>query len=166
MINPFQATIDHPYHLSIGAILRNETDKICCHYFGPSAAREHKKYNQYENFYLLMRETIEPGESVEQCLHRGLMEEFGARAELKTYVGSIISQYPIDEKIVEKTTAYFLCDLISFDQTKRRENDPEGGSKICWVSAVDLIAKMKEQGKRLKNTAFDESVVVERAMEF
>lgn len=90
MNNYFIGTKENPYHLSIGGVLKNAEGKICCHYFDHIS---HPAFGAYDNFYLLMRETIEPGESIEQCLHRGLSEEFGATAELKSYLGSIVSHF-------------------------------------------------------------------------
>lgn len=160
--NYFQGTTEHPYHISIGAIVRNTEGKICCHYFDSLTIRG----KVLENFYLLMRETIEPNESIEICLARGLMEEFGMKAELKSYIGSIVSSVQIRDTdiFIEKTTLYFLCDFISLDETLRRKEDAEAESVITWVEAHDLISKMKEQGIRMNRSDADESSILERVL--
>ena len=76
--NYFQSSQEFPFHISVGAVLRNKQGEIACHYFdtfshlGESA----------EDFYILMRETIEPNETIEKALARGLKEEFGAEAQI------------------------------------------------------------------------------------
>lgn len=118
----------------------------------------------FDNFYLLMRETIEPNESIEQCLTRGIREEFGAQVNLNSFLGSIVSRFKIPKTDItmEKTTLYFLCDFISIDPSKRSTNDPESVSEIRWMKPQDLIVKMKEQGKRSGREDIDESKVLER----
>lgn len=163
MQNPFQGTPSSPYHISIGAVVRNAEGKICCHYFDFFT---HEKMGTFTDFVLLMRETIEPGESIEGCLARGMMEEFGMKAEMKSFVGSIVSKFNIanTDILVEKTTLYFLCDFVSIDESLRHADDLESKSEICWMDPQELIAKMKEQGARLGREDVDESVVVERAV--
>ena len=58
-----------------------------------------------------MRETMHPHETIETAIKRGLMEEFGAKGEIKSYIGSIKSTFPLHggETMVEKTTLYFSC---------------------------------------------------------
>lgn len=162
-INYFQGTKDHPYHLSVGAVVMNDKNEVCCHYFDKAPGAVFK-YGNLEKFYLLMRETIEPNESIEECLARGLQEEFGMKANLKTYIGSLDSHWMTKEGNVkiEKTTLYFLCTPISFNANDRREDDPEKSSVITWIPIFELIAKMKEQGNRLDNSTLDESEILER----
>lgn len=157
--NYFQGTVESPYHISIGAVARNKEGKICCHYFETFS---HKEVGRGDDFYILMRETMEPNETLEQTLTRGLMEEFGVEATLYKYLGSIVSHFPKKDVTVEKTTLYFLCDVLSFDETKRRANDEESTSKIMWLPPEELIIKMKEQGQRLHREDLDESSILER----
>ena len=139
--------------------MQNEEGKICCHYHKQFI---HPAMGEFNDFYLLMRETIEPNESIEKCLSRGLMEEFGIEGTLKSYLGSIVANFSHRNMEVEKTTLYFLCNLISFDLSRRKAEDPEAGSEIVWMDLEELIQKMKEQGKRLNREDVDESKVLER----
>lgn len=154
MKNYFQGTEESPAHISVGAVLRNNAGEIACHYFD--------NFNLFKDFYLLMRETIEPNESIETCLMRGLQEEFGAVATLNRYVGSIVSHFPINDVMIQKTTLYFLCDLVSIEESSRAEGDPEAGSEIRWVNPEAIIPKLKEQGIRLGREDLDESSILER----
>lgn len=161
--NYFAASKDHPYHVSIGAVMRNAEGKICCHHFDKLDV---KSIGVFEDLYLLMRETIEPGESIEQCLHRGLMEEFGATAKLITYIGSKQDRFKIKDTDVEveKTTLYFLCDCISQDELKRKEGDEEASSEIRWMDPAELAGFMKAQCVKYGREDADESVIVERVL--
>ena len=100
--NYFKGSKENPYHLSVGAVVFNEENKICCHYFKRATLR--KVFENFTDFYILMRETMEMGESIEQALHRGLMEEFGIIGDIITYLGSIKGSYPLGEVSIEKTT--------------------------------------------------------------
>lgn len=161
MKNYFQGTVENPYHISIGAIVKNSEGKIACHYFETIT---YKSIGTMENIFLLMRETIEINETIESCLARGLLEEFGMKADLKSYVGSIVSKFPIrgTDVFVEKTTLYFLCDFVSIDESLRKPFDIEATSRIQWLSADDLIMRMKEQTQRYQREDGDESSVLER----
>lgn len=165
MPNHFQSTKEYPFHISIGAIVINSEGKVCCHFFESIAIPD---FDNFKNFYILMRETIEPNETIEECLSRGLQEEFGVVASIRHYVGSIVSRFPLTKNgpEVEKTTLYFLCDLISFDENMRNKNDPESGSEIVWIEPSLLISKMKEQALRLKREDADESKILEGLLRF
>ncbi len=158
MSNHFQATSENPFHVSIGGILRNEEGKIAAHYFEHFS---HPAFGDIQDFYILMRETIEPGESIEEALMRGFMEEFGATADLVSYRGAIVSRFPKRDVLVEKTTLYFLCDLVDIDESRRAENDLEAASEIRWIDARELAILMKEQFKRIGREDLDESKILE-----
>lgn len=163
MKNYFKGTGESPFHISIGAVLRNKEGDICCHYFKRFS---HKSIGTFDDFYLLMRETIEPNETIEVCLERGLMEEFGATGNINCFLGSIVSDIPIvgSNVVIEKTTLYFLSDFVSIDEKKRKKDDPESVSEIQWLKPMVLIDKMKEQGIRFKRRDVDESVIIERLL--
>jgi ADP-ribose pyrophosphatase YjhB (NUDIX family) len=161
--NHFQGTPESPYHISIGGVVRNERGEVCCHYFDKVTLAN---IATFEDMVLLMRESLEPGESIETCLARGLMEEFGIKAELKSYLGSIVSRFPIPkhDHLIEKTTLYFLCDFVSIDESLRKQDDVEAKSRILWLQPSELIVRMKEQGKRLNREDADESAIIERLL--
>lgn len=159
--NYFQGTVENPYHISIGAVVVNDKKEVCCHYFRKFS---HPGVGTFEDFYILMRETLEPGETIETCLARGLKEEFGIEASLHHFLGSIVSRFFVSgsDAVIEKTTLYFLCDLVTFNEDMRASDDHESESEICWLPKEQLIAVMKEQGKRLGREDADESAILER----
>jgi ADP-ribose pyrophosphatase YjhB (NUDIX family) len=166
MQNYFQGNSKHPQHISVGVVLINDKNEICCHHFDSQKSdfEGYWKDQGLENFYILMRETIEPGETLEKALHRGLMEEFGTEAELVDYIGSIQSYFKSKGVEIEKTTLYFICKLINQDLGKRSTGDVEFESQIEWQTADFLISKMKEQSLKYGRTDIDESSILERLL--
>jgi hypothetical protein len=162
MDNYFVGHSKHPRHLSSGAVLTNEKGEICVHHFdNPELLRGLWTEAGIVDFYLLMRETPNPNETLEHALHRGLMEEFGAKATIEDYLGSIKSNFKHKDVVVEKTTIYFLCKLVSQDETLRK-GDIESKTKLEWHTPQFLIPKMKEQAVRYGRTDVDESSILEK----
>ncbi len=158
-INHFRATKENPFHISIGGLVYNEAGKILVHHF------KNKKMglSTFENLYLLLRETMEPNESIEQTLHRGLLEEFGATGETVRFLGSLQSRYPLDGTWVEKTTLYFLVKYTGHDELKRQEGSSESESALEWIAPKELLVLLKKQATI--NVSLDESVIVKRFLE-
>lgn len=153
----FQASEKQPYHLSIGAVLFNEEGKVACHYF--------KEIFGHKDVYILMRESMEDEETPLTTLHRGLKEEFGARAEPIAFLGCL-SGYLQDPRLsFEKTTLYIACRLIEWNPEARDPNDPEASSTILWLKPEELIALMQKQGERFAGRVdADESEMVRRGV--
>lgn len=158
----FQGNSQHPQHISVGGILVNEKGEVCCHHFFTKDIKGYWTEEGLDDFYTLMRETINPGESLESALHRGLMEEFGAVGEIIDYVGSIKSHFKHKDVEVEKTTLYFLCKLINQDLSKRSGEDIESKSAIEWQKPEFLIPLMKNQTLKYGRTDVDESSILEK----
>lgn len=162
-MNYFQGNHRHPQHISVGAILINDKKEICCHHFYTKDLQGYWAEQGLDDFYILMRETIEPHETLESALHRGLMEEFGATAELVDYIGSIQGHFEHRGIIIQKTTLYFLCTMLTQDASKRTGRDIEENSLVEWHPADFLSLRMREQGKKFKRTDVDESSILERS---
>jgi 8-oxo-dGTP pyrophosphatase MutT (NUDIX family) len=154
MENYFIGTPEHPYHLSAGAVVINEEDKVCCHHYEPGNDHPFGE----ESLYVLMRESLEPNERLEDAVARGLMEEFGITATIKGFLGSIQSEFEREEATIQKTTLYFLCSLVSQDLAKRND-DLENRSKVEWKEVSFLIDAMPRQSRR---TDLNESAVLQR----
>jgi ADP-ribose pyrophosphatase YjhB (NUDIX family) len=164
MQNYFQGNREHPKHLSVGAVLLNERAEVCCHHFTKADLKGYWSDLGINDFYILMRETLEPNKPLEHALHRGLLEEFGAKAELLDYIGSIKSHFKDKGVEVEKTTVYFRCKLVSQDLSLRDTSDIEGKSQIEWQTKEFLTSKMKEQARKYHRTDIDESEILEKLM--
>ena len=162
MQNYFQGNSRHPQHFSVGAILINDKNEVCCHHLIDDQLKGYWPDLGINDLYILMRETIDPGENLDSSVKRGLMEEFGAEAEIIDYLGSIKSHFKDKDVEIEKTTVYFVCKLISQDLFKRSDEDIEGKSNIEWQTANFLIPKMKEQSKKYGRTDINESEILKR----
>lgn len=159
-MNLFKHSKEQPFHLSIGALITNEAGEICTHYIkGPWG-------DGIEDTYILMRETPEVGESPEQVVHRGLMEEFGMTGSIVRYLGSIQATFPRFEKIIEKTTLYFQVRCETIDPSKRSLEDEEYSLETRWVAPEKLVELMDAQQKRYKRTDLSESKIVRTYLEF
>lgn len=158
----FQGHALHPQHISVGGILVNKKGEVCCHHFHTKGLRGYWADEKLDDFYLLMRETIEPNETLEHALQRGLQEEFGAVGEFVDYVGSIKSSFKHKGVEIEKTTLYFLCTLVSQDLSKRAVGDDETQSVVEWQTPDYLIPRMKAQAIKFGRTDVDESGILER----
>jgi hypothetical protein len=158
MTNYFKGVGSKPYHLSVGAVLMNNEHEIACHHFIEVRGRN--------DIYTLMRETMEPNGTIDEALDRGLMEEFGAKARLVTYIGSSISSFKRGEKDIQKTTLYFLFELDEMKVEWRKPDDEEKDSKVAWRSAGFLTKQMAAQGAKYNMPDIDESEIVKRALNF
>lgn len=157
--NVYSATKKYPFHLSVGAVITRADGKVLCHYFDtlPDPLGHH------DDVYILMRETVESGESMEQALIRGAAEEFGAAIRVDHILEAKIDQIRDDAKefVWDKTTLYFACSLIELDVRERDEDDFESSSDIQWQDPAFLIAHMKKQGTRTGRGDLDESRILE-----
>ncbi len=158
----FQGNYLHPQHVSVGAVLVNKNGEVCAHHFLTKDLKGYWSEEGIDDFFILMRETVEPGESLEATLHRGLQEEFGATGEIVDYLGSIQSHFKHRNVEIEKTTLYFLVRLLDQDLARRGNEDIENKSTIEWQTPEFLIPRMKEQAKKFGRTDIDESSILER----
>lgn len=119
---------------------------------------EHKeKMENISEVYILMRESLENGETLEQGIERGLQEEFGMKGDIQKYLGSI--QIDIPQEGFEKTTLYFQVTLTHEGQ--RPADDAESYTTLEWMDPGILIKKMKEQGEKSTRGDLDESKIIE-----
>lgn len=161
MTNLVQGSKEYPYHISVGAVLVNSEGRVCVHHFGKV---EHAG-RVAENVYILMRETPEGNESPTETLARGLREEFGVTATVQHYIGSLTCNPRLPDN-QEKTTLYFLCDVIGQDVSRRENTDIEFESTLEWHDVDFLITRMQQQLKETGYEDIDESKILERAKQY
>lgn len=160
MENYYQGTTKYPAHLSVGAVLLNDKQEVCTLHFNTISLPQ---YAHLSDFNILMRETIELGETLEQALARGLKEEFGAEGTIEAYLGSRKTIFEKEGVQVEKTTLFFLVQCKTFDPKKSQRDDVESEAEIVWVPFPTLKAKMRAQFERLHEEDINEAEMLERA---
>jgi ADP-ribose pyrophosphatase YjhB (NUDIX family) len=155
---------DNPFYESFGAVLTNDSGKICAHHFTNDT--NFSDPLPVDELYILMRETVEVGESLTTALKRGLSEEFGATGKVNTYLGSIKSHFDNQDGVsVEKTTCYFHVRCTHFDPQSRDEDDPESISEIVWLDPKQLIKKMESQSADTDRTDLNDTKIVKRYLQ-
>jgi len=162
MASLFEHTEAQPFHISVGAVLVNDEGKILAHKLLAEKAKPEFRYKLggLEEAYILMRETIENGESLEVAVARGLQEEFGAEGAIEKYLGSL--QFEVEG--FEKTELFFLVKLTALGE--RLAGDAESYSELVWETPQFLIERMKEQGKRADRRDLDESKIIEAYLKY
>lgn len=154
----FSWMVGLPYHLSVGAVVTNSNGEVLVHHW------KNLPDLQNNEVFLLMRETPEENETLEQAVERGLAEEFGIKAEIKDYLGSIISNFHHGRtnESIEKTTTYFLCTNPIELPEGRTGDGVEISSKLEWHNPRDMIEISKAQAKACNSADLDESKMLLR----
>lgn len=157
----FQHSEGNPYHISVGAVLVNAKGEICVHHYTKENVPEQYGANMggLSEVRILMRESLENGETLEEAVSRGLVEEFGAEGELIRYLGSLRVNIKGRLRTFEKTTLYFQVRCTKLGD--RPVDDDESFSTLEWVSPALLIERMREQGKEATREDLDESKIIE-----
>lgn len=145
MDNLFAWSEDNRQHLSVGAVILNDKQEVLVH-----------KLERIGNKFFLPKKTHSNNLTLEQTLDR-VENEVGYRIKPIKYLGSRQSTFPSENGIpVEKTTLYFLCQIIQ--QTQRDPNDRDNDSELLWVEKTKLISTMQEQGRDAND--LDESIIL------
>ena len=151
--------------MSVGAVIFDKNfEKVLCHHVA--------EVGHVKNIYLLMRESIEPGETFETALHRGVLEEFGAKVEIVDFLGSLEATDKwfgeIDNVVdVQKTTIYFLSKIISQDDSMRIDDGTaESKSTLVWLDLNELAKKMNKQFKEYGINNLNEEIILKRVKKY
>lgn len=157
----FQHSEEQPYHISVGVVLVNIDGNICVHHYTKEnvPARYQASLGGLSETRILMRESLENNETLEQACLRGIFEEFGAEGEIRRYLGAIQVDVNATLRTFEKTTLYFHVQCTKLGE--RPLDDEESFSTLQWVEPHTLIGYMKEQGARATRPDLDESKIIE-----
>jgi ADP-ribose pyrophosphatase YjhB (NUDIX family) len=158
MTSIYQHTAENPFHISVGAVLVNGEGAVCVHTFPVSDLAEDLRATlSVDRLHILMRESLEEGETLSEAVLRGLQEEFGATGTIKRYLGSLCGRAFSPKGSFEKTTLYFLVEL---DQMGERPDDLESSSELRWIEPELLIEQMRAQRSDVRDD-LDESKIIE-----
>ena len=158
MTKLFQHSPENRFHISVGAVLVREDGKICVHKMtkDKTPARYTRAFESGEEIFILMRESLENQETLEDAVLRGIKEEFGATGAIRRYLGSLVSEVRLHEYPFEKTTLYFE---VSLKELGPRLEDEESYTDLEWHHAEELIRLMKAQASGVAD--LDESKIIE-----
>src|SRR3989338_3873893 len=140
MTNLFKHKEGAPFHISVGAILVNNEGKILTHKRTTDTTPKEFLHTMggLPETYTIMRESLEDAETLEEAVHRGLKEEFGAEGEIRKYLGAIfIPELRAKTRAFEKTTLYFEVALTR--QGERLMDDVESHTALEWNDPKFLI---------------------------
>lgn len=166
MKNFLNQSVESPTHISVAALLRNKEGEFLCHFFKKEDLPDESEGKS--DLYLLMRESLHLGESLESAVMRGLMEEYGAEGNIVDFLGTIVSHFPSSDNStvsIEKTVLYFLVEFISIDETKREVGAVESRSQLLWLEPEDLLEKNITQAARYSRTDIDDSKIIRNYIE-
>jgi ADP-ribose pyrophosphatase YjhB (NUDIX family) len=166
MTKIFQHSENSPFHISVGAVLVNDKGHILVHKTDSTNIPKELAHllGGLDEAYILMRESLENDETLEQCVARGLREEFGAKGDLLKYLGAISTPVAARTRTFEKTTLYFLVQLTS--QGPRPMDDEESFTELVWMEPGELIVAMKRQGAQAQREDLDESKIIEAYVKY
>lgn len=161
MTHLFQHSKESPFHISVGVVLINEQGEVCVHKHTRenTPAESLDVLGSLSEVYILMRESLENGETLEDAVHRGIQEEFGAEGDILRYLGAIRCDIQPKTYAFEKVTLYFLMQLTALHE--RPQEDEEAHSVLEWHTPEFLIEKMREQGTATGRGDLDESKIIE-----
>lgn len=161
MKNFLNQSVESPTHISVAAVLRNNDGNVLCHFFKKEDLPDESEGKS--DLYLLMRESLHLGESLESAVARGLMEEYGAEGNIIDFLGTIVSHFPSSDNpavTIEKTVLYFLVDFASIDKSKREAGAVESRSQLHWLKPEDLLEKNLTQAALYSRTDIDDSKII------
>lgn len=166
MSSIFQHSAESPFHISVGAVVVSPEGKILTHHYQRSTIPQEYIGNLggLEEAYILMRESLEEGETLEQAVARGIAEEFGVEGELRKYLGSIRIDIEAELGDFEKTTLYF--EVTQTKMHERPADDEESFSELVWMEPTALIERMRYQGTHATRTDLDESKIIESYVQY
>lgn len=167
MASIFQHTPTSPFHLSVGAVVVNETGAILVHHAYKDKIPEKYAsiFGSNTDIWYLMRETVENNESLEHAVLRGVQEEFGIeQCSIVRYLGSIQAIDDHEPTSFEKTTLYFL--VTPGNVGARPIADAESHTDLEWRTPEELLTLFRTQMKNGALADLDESKIIETYVQY
>lgn len=139
--NLFGATIDRPYHLSVGSIVFNEVGLVySLHY---------TKIDHLTDIYILPNKTVRSNETLEQTNSRGSLQALGCEVKIITFLGTLVVKdnwwgnlgTPTD---IEKSVIFFLSRATKYTPTLAAEECAKEKCTVELKSLDFLIDSMAE----------------------
>jgi 8-oxo-dGTP pyrophosphatase MutT (NUDIX family) len=110
-----------------------------------------------------MRESLEDGETLQEAVLRGCLEEYGATGVIEKYLGAKIDIIVTPTKDFQKCTLYHAVRLTSLGE--RTGTDAEKTTELEWYSPTDLLMLLDRQCAQTTRPELDEREVIRRFIE-
>jgi hypothetical protein len=158
--NIFGATVDRPYHLSVGSIVLDDNGLVySLHY---------PKIDSLTDIYIFPNKTVRPNETLEQTNSRGALHALGCDVKLIAFLGTLVVKdnwwgnlgTPTD---MEKSVVYFLSRATKYTPELAAE---ECAKEKCIVELKSLEFLIDSMSKwRVKDGMrdFDQIEMLRRA---
>lgn len=161
--NYFGATIDRPYHLSVGGVILDENNNVYCLYY--------PHIDHLNNIYVLPNKTVKPGETLEETLKRGAMSELGCEIEPITFLGTLAVKDVWWAELgtptaMEKSVLFFLARATHFSQEIIQADSKNLNCEIQIKPFDFLIESMKKLQVKDGMRDFDQLEIVIRARDW
>jgi ADP-ribose pyrophosphatase YjhB (NUDIX family) len=159
-------TLPQPFHLSVGAVLFDNDLRICVHSLDADAVPDSLKFltGGLRHAYLLMRESLEVGETIVDAVHRGLAEEFSVEGTVEKYLGAIDCMVTTPTSTFQKTTLYHAVRLEKMNK-RSVTDDPESRSTLEWYEPEKLVELLTTQEQLTNRPELHEVEIVKRFIE-
>jgi 8-oxo-dGTP pyrophosphatase MutT (NUDIX family) len=146
---PYDNSKENPYHLSVGSLLINHRGELLT-------------LQRPDGFIILPTGTLKPKETLEDALHRELMEETGAKGRVKRYLGVTLMPFRWGGRpgspLYHKAMLWHEIELLSIDDKLRAQNDDESESSVLWLPKDKATERFQRQGRELDDWDFSEAV--------
>lgn len=156
----FQAQLNKPAHLSVGAVLYDPVSKKYVVLY---------KKTDKGRIHTFPAKTITEKETLEEAFHRCIKSELGAKARIITYVGSKQSEDIWFAEVkkpttVQKTTIMFLGELTKHNGSQRATGEfTEDDSPIKYLPYKKLLKLFQSEYREFGHEFFNFAAILEVA---
>ncbi len=115
-------------HISAGAIVHSSTEK-------KDVLLLHRIHT---NTFHLPKGTQQSGETLEETVHREVMEESGVEIEIQNFVSVLQSTFSRDHKIIQKQTHYYSA-IYKEGIPQPQDAEHDSAAFVSLAQALDLL---------------------------
>ena len=121
----------------------------------------YRSYMNKNDGWVLPKGTVEPGEEYTDTALREVLEETGARAAIKKYIGKSEYRFTIPDDIVEKEVHWYLMMADSYYSKPQREEYFVDSGYYKYHEAYHLLKFSNE--KQILEKAYNEYIELKKS---
>ena len=146
MAFPYANTRELPWHLSVGAVARDDERRVLA-------------LRRPDGVVVMPTGALEPGETLEQALEREMREEAGVEGSVVRFLGAQNLSFTRDGRRYDKTILWHEVLVERVDETLRRHDDPEADAGVVWLTEREALETFNRQGEQLGDCNFSEPII-------